>query len=670
MATIKLTWNGMTRRALFPDEHPSWTDLSHRVEAMFKIPASSVSLSYVDSDGDTMFISSNDELFDFFHTERSQTDGKPVHRFTVFDQRQNRSPGDDFEHVPPSTHPDEEEAESSSASSASSSDVEVPNLGERRPSRGTGIGGMGIGFAPFEMMFGPAASAANVKSPSQGHISPVPTDIAAAEAGQSRSQFARTVSASSARSESTIGDHEGNPTIHIQQPSNDSMSEAEADPITPAATMHPMHPTPALYHDAANFVNALSGAVDAHPEVSNSLRYLIMNASSGAYWDAIPPPEEIHQASAHRLLDSIDSLLRTFFPPPPPSTPTQHTATASQYAPSQYTQSQYAQSQYAPTATPYTAAGFELPPSVRGDETPVPSRLHTPAQVPIPMTATSPAMTTTSIPTTVGGPAIRPVLDMARADRSSVRSDTDAGSIVSGMDSPSGGPAWRFAGRTGGVATPHAGGVGMMGGMSGGTWKHYPPHPALNTQTGAMIPMSQPDPRSTPEAAKYVESRVKLEHMKEMYKQTKEEYRREREERKRERERKKQERMIAAAPEPVVPPVPQGDMYDRLNQALNDVPGRVGMRSEPGRSGIIPPAAPSVAGTAITTDTAVRTRQQLNNWLTEQLADMGFSVTTHPQVGRLVRDATRPFAANAEAANENALLEDLLAQLVPTSSKA
>ncbi|QRW12024.1 Phox and Bem1p domain protein [Ceratobasidium sp. AG-Ba] len=604
MATIKLTWNGMTRRALFPDEHPSWNDLSHRVEAMFKIPASSVSLSYVDSDGDTMFISSNDELFDFFHTERSQTDGKPVHRFTVFDQRQNRSPGDDFEHVPPSTHPDEEDAESSSASSASSSDVEVPNLDD----------------------VWPAASAANVKSPSQGHISPVPTDIAAAEAGQSRSQFARTVSASSARSESTIGDHEGNPTIHIQQPSNDSMSEAEADPITPAATMHPMHPTPALYHDAANFVNALSGAVDAHPEVSNSLRYLIMNASSGAYWDAIPPPEEIHQASAHRLLDSIDSLLRTFFPPPPPSTPTQHTATASQYAPSQYTQSQYAQSQYAPTATPYTAAGFELPPSVRGDETPVPSRLHTPHNHD--NYQHSDYCWWPGDPTGLGYGSRRSL---------SVRSDTDAGSIVSGMDSPSGGPAWRFAGRTGGVATPRAGGVGMMGGMSGGTWKHYPPHPALNTQTGAMIPMSQPDPRSTPEAAKYVESRVKLEHMKEMYKQTKEEYRREREERKRERERKKQERMMR-------------DMYDRLNQALNDVPGRVGMRSEP--------------------DTAVRTRQQLNNWLTEQLADMGFSVTTHPQVGRLVRDATRPFAANAEAANENALLEDLLAQLVPTSSKA
>lgn len=61
-----------------------------------------------------------------------------------------------------------------------------------------------------------------------------------------------------------------------------------------------------------------------------------------------------------------------------------------------------------------------------------------------------------------------------------------------------------------------------------------------------MVPVPAPKPALTvqPEAAKYVESRVKLEHMKEMYKQTKEEYRREREERKREREERKRERLL------------------------------------------------------------------------------------------------------------------------------
>ncbi|KAG9128023.1 hypothetical protein FRC07_006137 [Ceratobasidium sp. 392] len=632
MATIKFTHNGMTRRAVFTDEHPSWPDLSQRVENMFKVPASSVALSYVDPDGDTMYISSNDELFDFFHTEPSQPHNKPpVHRFTVHDLREARRA--DSEYLPPSTHPGDE---SSSASSESSSDVEtsaLPNLGDRGPSRSMGIGGMGIGFAPFEMMFGPAASAANVKSPSQGRISPVPTDPGfGTETGQARSHLGRSV-ASSVRTESVIGDGEGNPSIHIQQPSSDAMSEAE--PTTPTASMHALHPTPALYRDAANFVHALSGAVNAHPEVSNSLLHLVVNANSGAYWDALPPSSEEHQASANNLLHALDSLLRTFFPPPPPQTPTLAHL----------------------TATPaYTAANFELPGSVLGDETPVPSRLQTPAQAPVPMVA-SPAMTASTLPT-VHGPAIRPVFDMARADRSSVRSDTDAGSVVSGLG---GGPTWRFAGRTGattGASTPRS---GMNG---GGAWNHLPPHPALNTQYGAMIPASQPD---APEAAKYVESRVRLEHMKEMYKQTKEEYRREREERKREREQKKRERLIGPPPEPAAPPVPQGDMFERLNAALNDIPGRA---ETTGRKGIIPPAAPSVAESVHTNETAIRNRTQLNNWLTEQLGDMGFSAATHPQVGRLVRDATRPFAANAEEANESALLEELLAQLVPTSSRA
>jgi hypothetical protein len=263
---------------MFDDEHPSWSDLSQRVQSIFEIPAASVALSYLDPDGDTMYINSNDELFDLFHTELPQHNKSSVHRFTVHDMRQNRNPADDFEHVPGTTQRDDD-GDTSSASSASSSEMEanaMPDLGERRPSRSMGIGGMGIGFAPFEMMFGPAASAANAKSPSQGHISPVPTDLAAAavEAGQTRSQFGRTVSSSSARSESTVGEpNGGGPTIHIQQPSNDSVDGL--DPVTPAATMHPLHPTPALYHDVATFVHALSGAVDAHPEVSNSTRSLI-----------------------------------------------------------------------------------------------------------------------------------------------------------------------------------------------------------------------------------------------------------------------------------------------------------------------------------------------------------------------------------------------------------
>lgn len=461
--SVKLTHNGMTRRLAFPDEHPPWVDITQRAEALFKIPAADVGLSYVDPDGDTMYLTSNDELFDMYHTEPSQPrTGARNYRFTVHDMR--HLPGKSVK----SEAGDGDDSDSDSSSSSSVSGKEssaMPNITARSTPRamGSSLGGMGFGFAPFEMMFGPAATAASVKSPSQGHLSPVPTGselgAAAIEAGQTRSQFGRSVVSSVASS--VYNGHA--PEIHIQQPSTDAGSVTTEHP----EPLHTTHPTPALYHDVAHFVHALAGAVGTHPEVSTSMyhtsrffdafthfytgfSHLIANAHSGIYWDETLPPMEAQQASTHNLLSAINSFLHVLLPPPPPRTPTQAAATPA-----------------------YTAAGFELPPSVIADETPIPSRINTPsvASVHMPEVVASPAMTATSIPSTVG-PAIRPVLDMARADRESVRSYTDAGSIVGGsvMGSPiyNTGPAWRFAGRTGGATPP-----------GGGPWR-----PTVNTNIG------------------------------------------------------------------------------------------------------------------------------------------------------------------------------------------
>ncbi|KAH7334367.1 hypothetical protein B0J17DRAFT_673073 [Rhizoctonia solani] len=619
MATLKLTHNGMTRRTQFPDEHPSWTDVSGRIEQLYQIPSKNVALSYVDPDGDTMYIATNDELFDMFHTDSSNPS---VYRFTVHDMRTQNKSQDDFEHV---GGDDDSSSSSSSVSSGGKTPQIPPNFGESKSTNRSGFGSSGMGgfgFAPFEMMFGQAATAASVKSPSQGHISPIPSGselgAMAAEAGLPRSQYGRSV----ASSVTGHGDY-GNPAIHIQGPSTDNESVTTEQEHAEPEPLH--HPTPALYQDVASFLHALSDAVASHPAVSTNFSHMFHNAHTGVYWNEEPHPAEMQQAAAHNLLGAFNSLLHTLLPPPPPRTPTQ-----------------------VPVTPAYTAAQYELPPSVAApstaapstvapDETPVPSRLNTPS------VAKSHSLRSAS---TVG-PGIRPVLDMARADRASVRSDTDAGSVVSGsgMGSPirGTGPAWRFAGRSGGQPVDQ--------------WGRGP----LNVNTGAMIPS-----QSTNEPAKYVESRVKLEHMKEMYKQTKEEYRREREERKREREARKSQPMITAPPGPAYTPA-HGDMFDKLNEALAQVPGRSGLgHDSTGRKGIVPPAPKSVADSV---ETNVRTRQQLNNWLIEQLGDMGFSAATHPQVSRMVRDATRPYATNAESANEGALLEDLLSQLMPTGSK-
>ncbi|KAF8756054.1 PB1 domain [Rhizoctonia solani] len=596
MAAMKLTFNGITRRVQFPDEHPAWTDVSVRVEQLFAIPASDVALSYVDPDGDTMYISSNDELFDMFHTVTAQ---QAAHRFTVHDMRNTQN-------------------NSSSASSGGKTPQIPPNFGESKSTRSGGFGSSGMGgfgFAPFEMMFGQAATAASVKSPSQGHISPIPSSsdlgAAAAEAGQSRSQYGRSVAStaigrSAASSVSGREDYEGNPAIHIQGPSTDNESVGTAEHMHEVAEPEPLHhPTPALYQDVATLLHSLSDAIVTHPAVSHNFSHILHNAHTGVYWAEDPHPPEMQQVAAHHLLGAFNSLLHTLLPPPPPRTPTQ-----------------------APVTPAYTAAQYELPPSVAAPSTAAPSTVA-PDETPVPS-----------------------LLDMARADRASVRSDTDAGSVISGsgMGSPihGTGPAWRFAGRSGGVQ-PQGQQWGARGALT-------------SILVSAMVPAQSVN---APEAAKYVESKVKLEHMKEMYKQTKEEYRREREERKKERDAKKNR--LIGPPEPPYPAIQHGDMFDKLNEALAHVPSRAGISESTSRKGIVPPPAPKSVADSV--DTAVRTRQQLNNWLVEQLGDMGFSAATHPQVSRMVRDATRPYATNAENANENALLEELLAQLVPTGSK-
>lgn len=71
---IKLTLpgEGLTRKVTF-DRKPTWDQLSSKIEALFgnshMIKADECAVSYVDSDGDTVVIVSNEELRDFYAQE-------------------------------------------------------------------------------------------------------------------------------------------------------------------------------------------------------------------------------------------------------------------------------------------------------------------------------------------------------------------------------------------------------------------------------------------------------------------------------------------------------------------------------------------------------------------------------------------------------------------------
>jgi hypothetical protein len=80
---FKLTQHrGFTRRVAF-EQSPSWNELAAKIGALYDIPTQSVAVSYVDSDGDQVTLSSQEELQDYYLTEvrPNETQQQPVKLF-------------------------------------------------------------------------------------------------------------------------------------------------------------------------------------------------------------------------------------------------------------------------------------------------------------------------------------------------------------------------------------------------------------------------------------------------------------------------------------------------------------------------------------------------------------------------------------------------------------
>src|SRR5260221_7632052 len=75
--------DGLTRRISFPNR-PSWTELATRIHALCRIPLNRLGVSYVDSDGDEVTLSSEEELRDFYHSNVDNAiQGNQLIRFRV-----------------------------------------------------------------------------------------------------------------------------------------------------------------------------------------------------------------------------------------------------------------------------------------------------------------------------------------------------------------------------------------------------------------------------------------------------------------------------------------------------------------------------------------------------------------------------------------------------------
>jgi hypothetical protein len=77
---------GLTRRCTFPDR-PYWSALASKIEALYDIPIDKVGVTYVDSDGDQVTLSSEEELAEFYQV--SHHPPQPI-KFTVQDLRSLR----------------------------------------------------------------------------------------------------------------------------------------------------------------------------------------------------------------------------------------------------------------------------------------------------------------------------------------------------------------------------------------------------------------------------------------------------------------------------------------------------------------------------------------------------------------------------------------------------
>ena len=85
--TFKFTTpaDGFSRRVSFTST-PAWAELAGKLESLFGIRKESIGISYVDTDGDEIVISSDGELQEYLKSnadEQARTDAVEAMRFTV-----------------------------------------------------------------------------------------------------------------------------------------------------------------------------------------------------------------------------------------------------------------------------------------------------------------------------------------------------------------------------------------------------------------------------------------------------------------------------------------------------------------------------------------------------------------------------------------------------------
>ncbi|KAI0361409.1 hypothetical protein OH77DRAFT_1443837 [Trametes cingulata] len=329
--------DGLVRRVTFQDR-PSWRELAAKIESLYHIPAQSIGVSYIDTDGDEVTLSSEEELQDFYQSATMQRrDGEPpvLVKFTVRDLDALRS--DKPLPETPRTTSGLNYRNTFGRSAPVLFEMEVDDGWQPIPS---GLAGLFAGPVPpppphgdsphafVEVLDSDAdisqsldkdkARTSTFTDSSLPEINPSPTtdkgkgrartedlqsdtdtmssnqSVVAEETGAkhpihvfnvNRRKSDDIFGVTRSRSRSGTATAPRTPTPRGKTPTGAANQTASDDPPLPDLENLSTPPTN-IAHDVANLFSTLSNILASHPELSEGIRNIVRNASNGTYWQA------------------------------------------------------------------------------------------------------------------------------------------------------------------------------------------------------------------------------------------------------------------------------------------------------------------------------------------------------------------------------------------------
>ena len=305
--------NGLTRRISFPTR-PSWNELAARIQVLYNIPHNRLGVSYVDSDGDEVTLSSEEELREFYDTV-DNGQGTQLIKFRVVELSSGRDAelmtgattppplrntfggpnplvfdvDQDWERLPlgglympsldrevDSPHAfvevvdDEVEKEDGSEASVETPSIRGANTGKTRDLR-----------AFVEDDISSSTSLIAEETPTKP---PIHVQVHGLRHMDSNT-FGSPPDASTPAQESVTTiptaiptTFSGDPTARLSPPGS------FPDPPTPRLN-DPIDPNISLSNDLASLLDSLNSMFVEHPEVGQHLRALLRNVGNGSYWN-------------------------------------------------------------------------------------------------------------------------------------------------------------------------------------------------------------------------------------------------------------------------------------------------------------------------------------------------------------------------------------------------